>query len=626
MGKLAELRKAVAKWVFEGLTGTALGDYGTGGDPELAGYTRLTGLGRDGKLLRDLTPMAQEQMIKIAHFLYTQNPLATRLIDQPIDLAIGSELGYTVEFNWKKLKIPEKKARELAADAKDVLDLFWDHPVHDIRCRAAEYMTTLKVTGELCLPVAGENDVNGVPQLDYLDSQLIHDVLPVQLSSMAPGTVLIRSKDGATTTTPKTIIRYDAESERHQGECFFWRNGRLLNSMRGRSELLNIADFLDSFDQFMFSQVDRAILLNNVVWRLKLEGATEAQLTERVKQFRAQVAKPGGVWAHNEKGELEAVSPQLQSADGSDLLRTLGNHVRGSKGQPESWFGEGGNANRATAADQTDVSYKSLLALQSLAKKVFGTLLEYAYDNLADLQEGAGFPKRSTGAVVLTVDLPTVQERDVSRSAQALTSLESGLEGAVESELLSKKTARKVMVTVVEKATGMALDADDEEAQIEAESEEREKDAREKAEMLARRGLQTQLDQGDKTGDDDTRPAPPPPNGGAPMRESIASREQIKALVAEAAGVSAGDVHVHLPENLVRLPDTLQIPAPAVNVDVHVPAAPAPQVDVHVPPAAAPQVKVDVVVPEAPETVDEIHRDSEGRPDKVIRRHKRDDE
>jgi hypothetical protein len=37
MGKLAELREALAKRIFEALTGTAVGDYGTGGSPAWAG-------------------------------------------------------------------------------------------------------------------------------------------------------------------------------------------------------------------------------------------------------------------------------------------------------------------------------------------------------------------------------------------------------------------------------------------------------------------------------------------------------------------------------------------------------------------------------------------------------------
>jgi hypothetical protein len=625
MGKLAELREALAKRIFEALTGTAVGDYGTGGDPQLVGYTRLTGMGRDGKLLRDLTPMSQEQMIRIAHFLYAQNPLATRLIDQPIDLAIGSELGYTVEFNHKKLGIDEKRARELAADAKDVLDKFWDHPAHDIRCRANEYMTTLKVTGELCLPIAAENDVDGTPQLDYLDSQLVADVLPLEKSSLVPGTVLVRAKDLGP-VTPKTIVRYDPLQDRLVGQCFFWRNGRLLNSMRGRSEFLNIADFLDSFDQFMFSQVDRGVLLNNIVWRLKMEGATEPQLLEAVKKLREQLGKPGGIWAHNEKGELEAVSPDLGSAEGSELLRTLGNHIRGSKGQPESWFGEGGNANRATAGEQTDVSYKGLIALQSLAKKVFGTLLEYAYDNLQVNQEGAGFPKRSTGAVTLTVDLPPVQERDIGRGASALTQLQSALEGAVETELLSKQTARKILIAVVEKVSGHALDADDEEAQIEAESEQRENDAAARAEMMARKGLETALNRGAAEGDDKPQPPlPPQANGNGSAREGHISTQALMEAIAKVAGVKPTDVHIHLPETLAA---SLDVPTPQVTVDVHVPPQPAPQVDVRVeaPAVTVPTPAVVVQVPPPVETVDEIVRGQDGQPEKIIRRQKRDDE
>ncbi len=505
---------------MEGLSGVALGDYGTSGDPELSGYTRLTGFGKAGKVLRDLTPWSQEQMLKISHFLYTQNPGAMPLIDRPVDLAIGAELGFTVEFDAGKLKIPEKKARDLAADAKDVLDRFWDHPAHSLRWRAAEYITTFKVSGELCLPLVTSNEVDGVPQLDYLDSMLISDVLPLEQSSMVPGIVMVRPKGGVGTATAKTIVRYNTETERLEGECFYWRNSRILNAMRGRSDLLNVADYLDSLDQLLFSQIDRAILLNNVVWQLKLEGANEPQITEAVKKLRAELGKPGGVFGHNEKGELNAVSPQLGSYETAALGRLIGNHIRSARGMPESWGADGGETNRATAGEQTDVGYKALVALQSMAKNIFGTLLAYAYDNLAELQEGAGFPKRSTGAVILSVDLPPVRERDMGRSAQALTAVEAGLEGAVNTELLSRKTSRKVLVSVVEKVTDLAIDADDEAAEIEAEVAERETADAKRAEMMARKGLASALDRGGAPDEGGGNPPTPSGNGGAATKLS----------------------------------------------------------------------------------------------------------
>jgi hypothetical protein len=498
--------------MLEGLTGTALGDWGTGGDPELIGYTRLTGRNKDGKLLRELTPMAQDQQAQVAHFLYTGNPLGGWMIDQRVDLLVGGEVGYSVEFDPKKIGKTQEQAKELAVKVKEVLDKFWDHPAHNLRYRAHEYVVTLMVTGELCLVLASEDEVDGVPSLDYIDSQMIARVDPLGKSSMVPGTVFVRRKIGDDLDPkPYKIVRLgggeDEDDERLGGECFYWRNSRILNSMRGNSELLRQADFLDSLDQFMFAQVDRAILQNNIVWDVTLEGATEQQLKQRAEELRVKFAKPGGAFTHNEKGKLEAVSPSLGAAEGSDLQRTLANHIRGSKSLPESWYSDGGNANRATAGDQTDVAYKTLEAWQTRIKIMLNTLLWYAYDNLAEMQSGAGFPKRSEGGVKIDVDLPPVRERDMVRAADTAGKLETALEAAVDAQFISRKTSRKVFLQVVEKLSGVTVDPDDEQEAIDAEAEEREKIEAKKQNDMARQAL-------DNGFDDDDVSAPEPKMAG----------------------------------------------------------------------------------------------------------------
>ena len=508
---LVEAMPKSAVRTLEALSGTALGDPGTSNDPQLVGYRRLTGT-RDGKLLRDLSPMSQESHLQVAHYLHTSNPLAKWLIDQRVDLLAGGEVGYSVEIDAEKEGISPESAKELAAKIKADLDPFWDHPAHSLRFRAREYLATFMVTGELCLVIANENETSGVPELDYIDSAQIDSVAPLGASSMVPGTVFIRKAMGA--PTPKKIIRYDPIEDRLPGECFYWRNGTMLNAMRGQSELLAPADFLDSLDQFMFSQVDRATLQNQVVWDLELEGAVDTVIKGRIQELRTELAKPGGIFGHNEKGKLTPAAPNFGAYDGGEMQRTLANHIRGSKSMPESWYSDGGNANRATAGDQTDVAYKTLEAWQTMTRRMFNTLLWYAYDNLQALQGGAGYPLRSEGAIVLTADLTPVRERDMGRAAETAVALQPALAAAVDGEYMSKRTARKVWLQVIEKISGVAVDPDDEQKQIDEEAEEREKAAAEKQNALALQMTNKALGPGDPDEDAGTRP-PMPTNGAA---------------------------------------------------------------------------------------------------------------
>jgi hypothetical protein len=176
---------------------------------------------------------------------------------------------------------------------------------------------------------------------------------------------------------------------------------------------------------------------------------------------------------------------------------------------PETWYAEGGNANRATSDDQTDVAFKTLEAAQASARRVFTLPLSYAYDNLAEKQ--VKFPKRSTGGVRIEVDLVPVRERDLSRAAATAVQLETTLESAVAAEFVSKKTSRKVFLQVIEKLSGTTLDPDDEEVQILAERAERENAEAQRQADAARRGLEDALDDGTEAPAAGAETTVPPP-------------------------------------------------------------------------------------------------------------------
>jgi hypothetical protein len=60
-----------------------------------------------------------------------------------------------------------------------------------------------------------------------------------------------------------------------EGEVFYFAINKLPNSLRGRSDLMALADWLDLYDQYLFSEVERLHLLSAFVWDYKIEGATD---------------------------------------------------------------------------------------------------------------------------------------------------------------------------------------------------------------------------------------------------------------------------------------------------------------------------------------------------------------
>lgn len=474
--RIVEVAKAVGKFrrdLREALSGGAVGSWSAGpnDDPELAGYTRLTDRVLGYGFRRDLDKVSMQQMLRIAHYLYTSNALARWIIDVRVDMVVGAELSYTLDFDAAKLNIAPEEAKALAEQARQYLDRWWDHPAHSFHTKAAEYASTYLLTGELLLniPDGQVNEVTGAFTLDYIDNEAIDSVLPLNALATTPGVVRVRRP--GSDPLPLTVMAPDAQG-RWNGQCFFFRHARRLNALRGVSDLLAVADWLDLLDQFWFSANDRALLVNNLVHHITIKNVTDdTKLTQEASKFKKATEKPGGTYVTNENISYEQIAPELQASEQVALADGLLVRILGSFSLPKHWFSEGGDANRATAGEQTSAALQALQALQTELRRVIETPLLVAYDRLRERQQI--FPDRQKGAVRLSVNMPVLSTKDVSRLAAAFSQLESALSSAVDGSRVSSRTARRVLAGTLD-SMGFAVDPDEEDARIEAEAEDKE--------------------------------------------------------------------------------------------------------------------------------------------------------
>lgn len=581
-------------WMIEALGGSAIGAMSSAGDQDF-GWRPITERAAGKAFRRDLSPLSQENMLKVAHYLDTGSALAQFLINIPVALAVGRSVGYTLEYDHEELGISREKAEDLAKTARRYLDPWWEHPVHDFKRRAQRYAHTYLVQGEILLVIPKDGGVNattGLPYLDFIDSQLIHDVEGRNGLATTPGRVLVK-RVGADPVPFDVILPGIAQPDgSDSGECFFFRHGGRLNSLRGMSDLIAQADWIDLHDQLLFGRVDKAILSNTLVYDLLVKNAVnQKEIDEQVKRFVEASQKPGGTFGHNEKVELNVRTADLKEADNANLLRAILLFILGSKGYPEHWFAEGGNTNRATAGEQNDVSYKMLEGLQEELLGIFQTPLHVGYDRLAERQ--SIFPPRESGAVTLVPNLPKISERDITKIGTVVAHVESALDAAVVSRRLSRRTAQRVTLTLVEKLTGAQVDPEEETIRIEQEVAEAEDLAQELANAAAAAALKLKKALGDDDdGGGEDPPAPPP-------------ARRVRAT--EAAEGHAGDVEE----------DGMNITiAPSITVNRGVPQAP-PEVHFHAPeaaPAPTPDVHfhapTDTSVREAVEALQDSVRDT----------------
>jgi hypothetical protein len=426
--------------------------YGYGGtiDPDEDQWRRLT-----GDAQRDLTPMTQSRMQKIAHFLWESNLLGNRIIELPVAYILAEGVALTV-------KDPENQK---------VLDRFWRDPINDMDLKLPKKVRELGVFGEQCYP-AFVNEIDGHVRLGYLDPALIETVVTDPDNREQPiGIVTTKDRKG-TARRYKVIINGPEEvfAKRTRairesfpdGEAFYFRINDLSSGTRGRSDLLAQADWLDAYDQFLFGELERAGALRAFMWDVTLKNATADQVKARAKEITAP--KSGSVRVHNDSEEWSAEAPDLKSVDTAQGARLFRNHVLGGATLPEHWFGGGGDVNRATGESMGEPTFKVLSMRQRFVKHMLESIGRYVLMQASDSAEIDWSDEKFAVEAVM----PELTSTDTTKYASALQQIVVACAVAIEKGLLTELTAVKI-VNAIAGRLGVEFDAD---AELKAAREE----------------------------------------------------------------------------------------------------------------------------------------------------------
>jgi hypothetical protein len=226
------------------------------------------------------------------------------------------------------------------------------------------------------------------------------------------------------------------------GECFYWSINNVTNSPRGRSSYLSVADWLDVYEQFLFDYSDKWPQFNSFVWDMKVEGGDNSAIQEQLNNFSK---KSGSVFGHNEKVSLNAITPDLKSADAAEGARLFRNHILGRWGFPEHWFGGGGDVNRATASEMDQPALKVMSQKQLNVKYILEDMLGYAIRRARE----ARYLRVSDEDAVFTIMTPEMGTKDIAKMSTAAQQIGTALVSAEVQGWVDKDTARKIFASVV---------------------------------------------------------------------------------------------------------------------------------------------------------------------------------
>ncbi|MHB9075808.1 MAG: hypothetical protein ACYC6G_20085 [Desulfobaccales bacterium] len=314
---------------------------------------------------RDLSPWAQDMVLQAAYYLYETDPLARRIIQISRDYVVAEG----VKFEAKDDRVQQ------------VLERFWNDPINNFDLHFPEEVLELGLWGEQCYPVY-VNPVDGFVRKGYLDparintvvldpdnARVVREIKLNDLGAVAGKTLTAVSPD---------LNAYGQTFGYNTGNCFYFKINGVTTASRGRSDLMALADYLDLYNQFLFTRGERAAFGNAWIWDVLLKNQNEGQIKKFLQENPPP--KPGSVRAHNENVEWTCVAPDLKAHDATYDARMIKNYVLGGAGFPEYFFAEGGETNLATATAMADPVIKNLTCRQGQTKSMLRSQVEFVID------------------------------------------------------------------------------------------------------------------------------------------------------------------------------------------------------------------------------------------------------
>lgn len=375
---------------------------------------------------RDLNPIKHDRMIDIVYKFWLQNPLAKMILTYKKVFVCGS--GVTV------------KAKD--DDIQEIINDFWNDSVNKMDLTLPEKVEALFLFGEQIYP-AIVSETSGKVRLAYVDPKKVDDIIMQKGNSSVPEKIKLLPKSGEKEKYLDIIhLDEDPKSETYRrliGDVFLFQINKMPNSHRGCSDLLPLTDWLDAYDQFLFSAAERSVLMNLFIWDITMEGKSDIEIKKYLRNHGKPT--PASLRGHNEKVKWEAVAPDLKSGDTAEIFRILRTQIIGGAGFPLHFFGDGSDANLATAGEMGWPTMKMLEERQRYVKYMIECIIKFCIDQAMIHRKSLNGKEDESFEIIF----PDISKRDITKISAAFQQAVMGLVGAINSELMSTETAMSVM-------------------------------------------------------------------------------------------------------------------------------------------------------------------------------------
>ena len=344
---------------------------------------------------KDVIPSTYLEIHNQCYEAYNANPIANYVVEITTNFVLGTGIS-------------------LAAANKRVqrtIDAFWHDPDNHMATRVYSLCTELSLYGELFIRFF-VNPYSGVVKIAQIDPSLIDQIetdpdniertIRFHQRPVGPGGAMWSATAGAPAcgsggvqppapTLEPTGASYPGDAVMAGTwlaagtEVVQFKINAVSNAKRGKSDLATLLPWLRRYKDWLTDRVRINKYKGAFLWDIKLAGA-DAKTIDRKRMQYAYPPEPGSIIVHNESEQWSAVQPKIEAGDAEADGRAIKMMIAMGAGLPEHYLADGGDVNRATAAEMGLPTFRKFQRRQD----TFGLVIRAIVDRVLEEAVHAG--------------------------------------------------------------------------------------------------------------------------------------------------------------------------------------------------------------------------------------------
>lgn len=380
----------------------------------------------DNWSMKDVLPGTYLEIHNQCYEAYNANPLANAVVEMGVNFCLGD--GLQIDANHKKVQA--------------LLDTFWNDDDNHMPIRQFEIATELSLYGEIFVRFF-VNPYNGHVKVGLLDPSLV-DQIECDPDNIEKQLRVHRRTFGPSATAPTTGLSLDDDKAMEGAwysipdEIMHFAVNKVSNAKRGKSDLATLLPWLRRYKDWLIDRVRINKYKAAFLWDVKLTGADRKIVEQKMMEY-SRPPEPGSVLVHNESEEWSAVQPRIDATTVAADGHAIKMMVAIGAGIPEHYLSEGGDVNRATAAEMDLPTLKRYQRRQDYIEIVFRALLDRV---ILEAIDAGQLPR--TIDTSYNIIFPTLTVEDSQTIGMAAYRMSQGLQTARQMGIISAETASKI--------------------------------------------------------------------------------------------------------------------------------------------------------------------------------------